>query len=198
MAKLFPMAEIARRLDVRVDTIYALVRSGELPVAGIDKSKPGRPANLIDVTEAYFAVENVKSRRKMQRARHVQLEESIKELMDKGRPLEGTPISVGDAARKYAEFRISRQLVSLWVKNGEVTVRRPADGPGRKMLIDESTLWDRLQSYKPRRRKNGQRALIEPERSSYGTRNPALRRNRRKAPMPALLRHPLTPVALRP
>jgi len=172
MQDTYSISETARRLAVPFSTIQQMVRDGRIVPVGEERGKPGRPALLVDLKEAHTRLREWQREQKARRARPRQLEESLAEKMAQGRPLDGTAIGMGEAERKYDHTGVSKALISQWVAKGEVQPYSYA-GDGKVEKIDEATLWDRLQTYRPRARKYGQKRMIamrrSRQRSPYGT-----------------------------
>ncbi len=145
---LVSMAELARQYDVEVTAVYRLVKDGRLAVEGEDASGRGRPAKLIDQDKAAPVFDELRQARHERRSSTKKLEEKFDADRAAGVPLPGMPIGIGEGARKYG---VSPQLVSIWVKNGEVRVLREAAVTGGRRLIDEHDLMLRAQRFHERR-----------------------------------------------
>ena len=100
----------------------------------------GRPSDPMDLEEL----------REKAREEHRRL------ALGESRPAEGTAINLSQAGRKYG---VDMALLSQWAKRGWLTVLREPSAEGEAKLVDDASVWDRMQVYKPKPRKYGQRAM---------------------------------------
>ena len=163
MPELLTLSDLAKKFDVSLAHVSRMAKQGKLVVVAEDDSGSGRPKKMVelDQAEAAFGL--------MQQDREFREEHSDDARRDRfieahanGRPLDGTPIRLRMAARKYAGYGVSHQLIGQWAAKGEVHPFSYRDD-GNVESIDEASLWDRLQTYKPkgkgrrRRQSNGNR-----------------------------------------
>ena len=162
----YPMSEIARRFHTSITQVYRMVNDERLTVVDEDSSGAGRPAKLICYEEAYHAFGMLKENQENQRTQPEAFRERFEEAHANNRPLEGTGIGLREAQRKYG---VSNQLIGQWVEKGEVLAFRYRED-GKVEKVDDASLWDRLQTFKPKGRRLGQRRMLSNGRVPRGSR----------------------------
>ena len=92
--------------------------------------------------------------------------------------LEGQPITVSEAARKYG---VPVSTLHRWLERGYISALNNESGRGRRKILDEATVAYCAEIYHVRKPYNTRAPLLEPDGSPYLLREPELARLRRIA-----------------
>ncbi len=107
----------------------------------------------------------------LNRVKQQQVEIQVRQAQLQDRPPEGTPINLTQAARKY---NVGHSVMASWARRLEVTILQYPAKNGDPTIVDDSSVWDRMQTYKPRPRKLGQGQLIPTGNGTTVTSRPPL------------------------
>lgn len=154
MSEAYSITETARRFNCSRRTVHNMVDEGLLhPVGSQANGHGGSESVLIDFSEAGRVIADWRQGQEARKGLAARQEEAVSQAIESGAILPGTPILLGDAAKKYD---IVQPRISQLVKEGKIPALSHTTGPNgdqRVQHIDEAALAEWAEGYHTKRSK---------------------------------------------